>query len=217
MWGQVSREGSSRGKTLDARLEPREQEEPDFPAAGCQQVRFGSSHSGGNGADPGEPEEGRPRSSRSAWEGRHTTSTPTGSDREQRLKKGWKKSQASEALASPHRRRGERCPLDDPAPGGCIPAPRSRPTTNTTATTRQAGGGEPRAGQPLPSQGSRTSGGAGTSGTGRSDAERTVPRKGSLSALAGQPQRDQGAPGRPRGRRDTWTRRGTGMRAQSTS
>jgi hypothetical protein len=87
-WGQVSREGNSRGKTLDARSELREQEEPDPPAAGCQQVRFGSSHSGRNGADPEEPEEGRPRSSRSTQEGRHTTSTPTGSDRVQRLKKG---------------------------------------------------------------------------------------------------------------------------------
>jgi hypothetical protein len=62
-WGQVSREGGSRGKTLDARPGPREQEEPDFPAAGCQQVRFGSSQSGGNGVDSGEPEEDRPRSS----------------------------------------------------------------------------------------------------------------------------------------------------------
>ncbi len=87
-WGQVSRKGGPRGKTLDARPEPREQEEPDFPAAGCQQVRFGSSHSGGNGVDSGEPEEGRPRSSQSSREGRHTTSTPTGSDREQRLKEG---------------------------------------------------------------------------------------------------------------------------------
>jgi hypothetical protein len=36
----------------------------------------------------GEPEDNRPRSSQSTREGRHTTSTPTGSDREQRLKEG---------------------------------------------------------------------------------------------------------------------------------
>jgi hypothetical protein len=87
-WGQVSREGRPRGKTLDARPEPREEEETDPPTTGSQQVHFDSSRSERSGVDAGEPEEDRPRSSRSTREGRHTTSTPTGSDREQRLKEG---------------------------------------------------------------------------------------------------------------------------------
>jgi hypothetical protein len=60
--------------------------EADLPAAVSQQVRFGSQLQDRGSAAPGEPEEERPRSSRSTREGRHTTSTPTGSDREQRLK-----------------------------------------------------------------------------------------------------------------------------------
>ncbi len=87
-WGQVSREGRPRGKTLDARSEPREQGEADPPTAGGQQVRFGSLRSERSGVDAEEPEEDRPRSSRSTREGRHATSTPTSSDKEQRLKEG---------------------------------------------------------------------------------------------------------------------------------
>jgi hypothetical protein len=73
---------------MDTRSEPQEPEEADLPASSGQQVRFGSSRSGRSGADAGEPEEDRPRSFRSAREGRHTTSTPTSSNREQRLKEG---------------------------------------------------------------------------------------------------------------------------------
>jgi hypothetical protein len=87
-WGQISREGRPRGKVLDARSEPREQGEANPPTSSGRQVHFGSSRSERNGADVGELEEDRPRSSRSTREGRHTTSTPMGSDREQRLKEG---------------------------------------------------------------------------------------------------------------------------------
>jgi hypothetical protein len=208
-WGQVSREGSSRGKTLDARLEPREQEEPNFPAAGCQQVRFGGSHSGGNGADPGEPEESRPRSSRSTREGRHTTSKPTGSDREQRLREG---------LEEVSGIRGTRLPT---------PAPRKEVSPGRSSSRRM---------YPSPTESfddeydSYAKAGRGRRAEGRSTSpkprksdewrgwnkwdrperrERTVPRRGSRSTPAGQPQRDQGAGGHPRGRRGMWTRRGT--------
>jgi hypothetical protein len=61
-WGQVSREGRPKGKTLDSRLEPWDPEEAEPPTSGDQQVRFGSSHTERNGVDAGEPEEGRPRS-----------------------------------------------------------------------------------------------------------------------------------------------------------
>jgi hypothetical protein len=87
-WGQVSREGRPKGMTLDARSEPRDPGEAEPPTSGGQQVRFGSSRSERNGVDAGEPEEDRSRSSRSTREGRHATSTPTGSDKEQRLKEG---------------------------------------------------------------------------------------------------------------------------------
>ncbi len=69
-----------------AQSELRELREADLPAAASQQVCFGSQLRDRGIAAPGEPEEERPRSSRSTREGRHTTSTPTGSDREQRLK-----------------------------------------------------------------------------------------------------------------------------------
>jgi hypothetical protein len=68
-WGQVSREGRPKGRTLDARLEPRDPGEAEPPSSGGQQVRFGSSRSERNGVDAGEPEEARPRSSRSTRKG----------------------------------------------------------------------------------------------------------------------------------------------------
>jgi hypothetical protein len=86
--GQVSREGRPKGKAPDVRMEPRDQGEAEPPTPGTQLVRFGSLRSERNEAGTGEPEEDRPRSSRSTREGKHTTSTPTGSDREQRLKEG---------------------------------------------------------------------------------------------------------------------------------
>ncbi len=69
-------------------MEPRGRGEAYNPAASAQLVRFGSLRSEWNEAGAGEPEEDRPWSSRSTREGRHTTSTPTGSDRDQRLKEG---------------------------------------------------------------------------------------------------------------------------------
>jgi hypothetical protein len=87
-WGQVSREGRPKEKAPDTRVEPRSRRESDNPAERALLVRFGSLRLERNDAGAGEPEEDRPRSSKSIWEGRHATSTPTGSDREQRLKEG---------------------------------------------------------------------------------------------------------------------------------
>jgi hypothetical protein len=88
-WGHVSREGRQRGKAVEDRSEPWEPREGGLHAAAGQQVRFGHQPQDRGGAAPGEAEEERPRSSRSTREGRHTTSTPTGSDRELRLKEGF--------------------------------------------------------------------------------------------------------------------------------
>ena len=88
-WGHVSREGRQRGKAVEDRSEPWEPREAGLHAAAGQQVRFGHQPQDRGGAAPGEAEEERPRSSRSTREGRHTTSTPTGSDRELRLKEGF--------------------------------------------------------------------------------------------------------------------------------
>jgi hypothetical protein len=87
-WGQVSREGRPKEKVPDTRMEPRSRKEADNPATNALLVRFGSLQLERNNAGTGEPEEDRSRSSKSTREGRHTTSTPAGSDREQRLKEG---------------------------------------------------------------------------------------------------------------------------------
>ncbi len=87
-WGQVSHEGRPKEKAPDNRMEPRSRREADNPAANALLVRFGSLRLERNDAGAGEPEEDRPRSSKGTREGRHTTSTPAGSDREQRLKEG---------------------------------------------------------------------------------------------------------------------------------
>ena len=87
-WGQESREGRPKEKAPDTRVEPRSRREADNPAEKALLVRFGSLRLERNDAGAGEPEEDRPRSSKGIREGRHATSTPTGSDREQRLKEG---------------------------------------------------------------------------------------------------------------------------------
>jgi hypothetical protein len=84
----VSRGSRPKEKAPDTRAEPRDRGEAGNPTTSAQLVRFGSLRSEKNDAGAGEPEEDRPRSSRSTREGRHATSTPTGSDREQRLKEG---------------------------------------------------------------------------------------------------------------------------------
>jgi hypothetical protein len=86
--GQVSREGRPREKAPDTRMEPRSRGEVGNPAEKALPVRFENLRLGRNDAGAGEPEEDRPRSSKGVQEGRHATSTPAGSDREQRLKEG---------------------------------------------------------------------------------------------------------------------------------
>jgi hypothetical protein len=208
-WGQVSREGRPKEKALEARAEPRDQGEAEPPTSGTQLVRFGSLRSERNDAGAGEPEENRPRSSRSTREGRHNTSTPTGSDREQRLKEG---------LEEVSGIRGARLPT--PAPRREVsprrsssrrmyPSPTESSDDEYDSYAKAGRGGELRAGQALPNRENRTSGVAGTSGIGQSCEERTALKRGSRPAPAGRPQRDRADQGRPQGRRGTWTHRGT--------
>ncbi len=69
-------------------MEPRSRRETDNPAEKTLPVRFENLRLERNDAGAGGPEEDRSRSSKGIREGRHATSTPTGSDREQRLKEG---------------------------------------------------------------------------------------------------------------------------------
>ncbi len=85
-WGQVSREGRPKEKVPETRAELRSRRDNDDPAEKALPVRFESLRLERNSTGAREPEEDRPRSSRGVQEERHTTSTPAGSDREQRRK-----------------------------------------------------------------------------------------------------------------------------------
>jgi len=135
-WGQVSREGRPKEKAPDTRVEPRGQGEAENPTSGAQLVRFGSLRSEGNNAGAEEPEEDRPRSSRSTREGRHATSTPTGSDREQRLKEGLEEVSGIRGAHLP-----TPAPRREVSPGRSssrrmYPSPWNPPTMSMTATLR---------------------------------------------------------------------------------
>jgi hypothetical protein len=149
-WGQVSGEGRPREKAPDTRVEPRGRGEASNPAEKALPVRFESLRLGRNDAGAGEPEDGRPRSSKGIQEGRHATSTPTGSDREQRLKEGPEEISGIRGCTCPLLHREERCLPDGPALGGCIPAPRNPQRTSMTATLRGIGGGKLKGDPALP-------------------------------------------------------------------
>jgi hypothetical protein len=85
-WGQVSREGRPREKVPETRAELRSRRDYGDPAEKALPVRFESLRLERNSTGAGGPEEERPRSSMGVQEERHTTSTPAGSDREQRRK-----------------------------------------------------------------------------------------------------------------------------------
>ncbi len=162
-----------------------------------------------NEAGAGEPEEDRPRSSKSIREGRHATSIPTGSDREQRLKEGPEEISGIRARTCPPLHREEKCLPGDPVAGGCILALRNPPKTSMTATRRGIGGGKPKEDPAPPGREGQMRGMVGTSGTGWRGAERRARKTGSRPAPAGQPLRGQADPGHHRGRKGILTRRGT--------
>jgi len=85
-WGQVSREGRPREKVPETREEFRNRRGNEEPAEKALPICFESLRLERNSAGAGEPQEDGPRPSRGVREGRHTMSTPAGSDREQRRK-----------------------------------------------------------------------------------------------------------------------------------
>jgi hypothetical protein len=193
-WGQVSREGRPRENAPETRAELRSRRDEGDPAEKALPVRFESLRLERNSMGAGEPEEDRPRPSRGVQEERHTTSTPAGSDREQRRKR------------SPPLHRGERCLRAGPVPGGCIPAPRSPRRMNMTAIRGGARGGRRREDPALPDREGLTSGTAEKNGRG---AEGIARETGSRTALAEQFPQGQADLGHRRERRHTLTRRGT--------
>ncbi len=86
-WGQVSREGRPREKVPETRAELRSHRDEVEPMEKALPVRFESLWLERNSASAGGPEEENSRSSRGVQEERPATSTPVGSDREQRRKR----------------------------------------------------------------------------------------------------------------------------------
>jgi hypothetical protein len=85
-WGQVSREGRPKEKIPETRAEFRNRQDEGEALEKALPVRFESLRLEENGASAGGPGEERSRSSRGVQEERPATSTPVGSDREQRRK-----------------------------------------------------------------------------------------------------------------------------------
>ncbi len=116
-----------------------------------------------------------------------------------------KGSLASGTCSSPPWYRGGRRPRGGPAPGGCIPVPRSPQMTSTTAVQEEVGGGERREG-PVPlGQGSRTRDIIERSGAG---AGRRARMTGNLLACTGQFPRGQAGRGHHQRKRPTQARKG---------
>jgi hypothetical protein len=86
-WGQVSREGRPREKAPETRPELRSRRDDGEPAEKALPVRFEGLQLERNSTGAGGLEEERSRSSRGVQEERPATSTPVGSDREQRRKR----------------------------------------------------------------------------------------------------------------------------------
>jgi hypothetical protein len=86
-WGQVSREGRPKEKIPETRAEFRNRRDEGEPLEKALPVRFESLRLERDSASAGGPEEEGSRSSRGVQEERPATSTPVGSDREQRRKR----------------------------------------------------------------------------------------------------------------------------------
>jgi hypothetical protein len=85
-WGQVSREGRPRKKAPETRAELRSRREDGDHAEKALPVCFEGLRLERSSTGAGGPEEERSRSFRGVQEERHATSTPAGSDREQKRK-----------------------------------------------------------------------------------------------------------------------------------
>ncbi len=205
-WGQVSREGRPKEKVPDTRAELWSRRDNDNPANKALPVRFQSLRLERNDAGAGEPEEDRPRPSRGVLEGRHATSTPAGSDREQRLREGPEEiSDIRGVHLSPPAPRREVSP-GRPSSRRMYPSPTESSEDEYDSYPRRSRGrkAEGRSSSPRPRR-SDMNGTAGTNGRG---AEKRAQRTESHPAPAGQPPRGQADPGHHRERKRTPTRRG---------
>ncbi len=117
-----------------------------------------------------------------------------------------KGSLASGTCASPPWRQGGRYPRGDPAPGECIPVPRSLRMMSTTVVRGEVGGGEWKEDPAPPGQGSWTRDIIERNGTGAGRQARGV---GNILASTGRSSRGQAGRGHHQERRLTRTRKGT--------
>jgi hypothetical protein len=166
-WGQVSREGRPKEKIPETRAELRNRRDEGEPLEKALPVRFESLRLERNGASAGGPEEERSRSSRGVQEERPATSTPVGSDREQRRKRSPEGiSGIRDSHLPPPQHQGGRRHRGGLVPGGCTPVPQNLRRMNMTAIQGGVRGGRWR-GDPVPlDQGSWTRDTIGKSGTG---------------------------------------------------
>jgi len=205
-WGPVSREGRPKEKAPDTRAEPRSRREADNPAKKALPVRFENLRLERNDAGAEGPEEDRPRSSKGIREGRHATSTPTGSDREQRLKEGPEEiSGIRGAHLPPPAPRREISP-GRPSSRRMYPSPTESSEDEYDSYPRRSRGRKTEGRSCSPGREGLMSGTAKKNGRG---VERIARETGSHLALAEQFPRGQADLGHRRERRRTRTRRGT--------
>ena len=169
-------------------------------------VRFESLRLERNDAGAGEPEEERPRSSKGIREGRHTTSTPTGSDRELRLKEGPEEISGIRGAHLPHPATRREVSPGRSSSRRMYPSPTESSEDEYDSYSRRSRGGKLKEDPVLPDREGLMNGTAGTNGRG---VGKRVQRTGSHPAPAGQPLLDRADPGRHRGRKRTPIRRGT--------
>ncbi len=149
-------------------------------------VRFEGLRLEKNSTGVGGPEEERSRSSRGTQEERPATSTPVGSDREQRRKRSPEGISGIRDvhLPPPPPHRGGKCLLGGPVPGECIPAPQNLQRMNMTVIQGGVGGGRWKEDPIPPDQGNWTRGTTEKSGIG---AGRRVRETESLLVFAERP------------------------------
>ena len=177
----MSREGRPKEKVPETRAEVRSRRDDGGPMEKALPVRFESLRLERNSAGAGGPEEERSRSSRGVQEERPATSTPVGSDREQRRKRSPEGISGIRDAHLPPLYCGGRYLLEGPVPGECIPAPRNPRRMNMTVIQGGVGGGRQKEDPILPGRGNWMSDTTEKSGR---DAGRRVRETGSRLVLA---------------------------------
>ena len=205
-WGQVSREGRPREKVPETREEFRNRRGNDEPSEKALPVRFESLRLEKNSASAGEPQDDGPRPSRGVQEGRHTTSTPAGSDREQRRKGSPEEISGIRGVHLPPPAPRREISPGRPSSRRMYPSPTESSEDEYDSYPRRNRGRKTEGRSALPGREGLTSGAAEKNGRG---AERRARETGSRLALAEQLPRGQADLGHHRERRHTLTRRGT--------